>query len=99
LAAVNTKWNAAAYSCENEESKTPDPGHTSRNFSREIVGLTSANRANQLARRDESLIVGDEALVVWIVALVASEYLIGRYVVWILVVAVVSGWRWRVIGS
>jgi len=98
LTAVHTEWDATENSCKDEEAKAPNPGHAAWNFSWEVVGLSSANWADQPANWNESLIVRDETLI-RVVALICNKNLVSRNVVRILIISVVSGWRRWVIGS
>ena len=66
-AAVHTEGDAAAYSCEDEESEAPDPGHTPGDFLREVIGLSAADGAHESSAGDvdgdDDVVVGDEAQV------------------------------------
>jgi hypothetical protein len=72
LAAVHAEGNATADACEDEKAETPNPSHSSRHLSGEIVSLPPADGAHQSSSGDKALssLVGDESLSTLIVGVV-----------------------------
>jgi len=57
LTTINAKRNAAANSCENEETKAPYPGYSSRNFFWEVICLTAAEWTHKSSSRNLIVVV------------------------------------------